>query len=148
MNRFSSLLLCSAIAVATIAAGEFGTAAEAQAMLERAVAALKADKTKALEAFNSGSKEFKDRDLYVFCADSDGNFTAHPTLMGQNIKDVKDQTGKAVGEEMLLKAKEGHLATVKYMWPRPGSDKPVPKESYVTRVGDQLCGVGYYYMHQ
>lgn len=147
MKNFSSLLLCGLIAFAAAAAGEFGTAAQARAMLERAVAALKADEAKALAAFNGDSKDFKDRDLYVFCADSDGNFTAHPTLMGQNMKDVKDQAGKAVGEEMMLKAKEGKLATVKYMWPRPGGETPVPKETYVTRVGGQLCGVGYYYKH-
>jgi hypothetical protein len=26
----------------------------------------------------------------------------------------------------------------------PGDPKPVPKVSYVTRVGDIYCGVGYY----
>jgi hypothetical protein len=30
------------------------------------------------------------------------------------------------------------------MWPRPGSTDPVKKVSYVTRVGDQVCAVGYY----
>ncbi len=30
------------------------------------------------------------------------------------------------------------------MWPRPGSDKPVPKVTFVTKVGDQVCAVGYY----
>jgi hypothetical protein len=31
------------------------------------------------------------------------------------------------------------------LFARPGSDtKPVPKESLVTRVGDLVCGVGYY----
>lgn len=144
MNRFSSLLFCSLIVLTTAAASEFGTAAEARAMLDRAVAALKADEAKAIEAFRSGSKDFKDRDLYVFCADSEGNFTAHPTLMGQNMKDLKDQNGKAVGEEMMAKAKEGQVATVRYVWPRPGSDTPLPKETFVTRVADQLCGVGHY----
>jgi hypothetical protein len=27
---------------------------------------------------------------------------------------------------------------------RPGDPKPVPKVSYVTKVGDIYCGVGYY----
>jgi hypothetical protein len=31
------------------------------------------------------------------------------------------------------------------MFRRPGPDpKPVPKESLVTRIGDLICGVGYY----
>jgi len=31
------------------------------------------------------------------------------------------------------------------MFPRPGADKtPVQKVAYVTKVGDQVCLVGYY----
>jgi hypothetical protein len=30
------------------------------------------------------------------------------------------------------------------MWPRPGEDEPVQKVAYVTKVDDQVCGVGYY----
>jgi hypothetical protein len=43
--------------------------------------ALKDDKAKALAMFNKGEGGFKDRDLYVFCANaSDGVITAHPYL--------------------------------------------------------------------
>ena len=60
-------------------AADFGTPEEAKAMLERAVAAVKEDKAKALDMFNKGEGGFKDRDLYVFCANaSDGIITAHP----------------------------------------------------------------------
>ena len=45
-----------------------GTADEAKAMLMKAVAAVKADKAKALDMFNKGEGGFLDRDLYVFCA--------------------------------------------------------------------------------
>jgi hypothetical protein len=59
---------------------DFGTAEEAKAMLEKAVAAVKENKAKALDMFNKGEGGFKDRDLYVYCANaSDGIFTAHPT---------------------------------------------------------------------
>ena len=49
-------------------AADFGTAEEAKAMLSKVVTALKEDKKKALEDFNSGNGGFKDRDLYVLCA--------------------------------------------------------------------------------
>ena len=39
---------------------------------------------------------------------------------------------------------EGQVNEVSYAFPRPGSTAPAPKVSYVTRVGDQICGVGYY----
>ena len=48
---------------ASVWAGDFGTAEEAKAMLERAVAAVKEDKAKALVMFNNGEGGFKDRDL-------------------------------------------------------------------------------------
>ena len=44
----------------------YGTSEEAKAMLEKAVAAVKQDKAKALDLFNKGEGGFKDRDLYVF----------------------------------------------------------------------------------
>jgi hypothetical protein len=57
--------------------GQFGNADEAKAMLARAVAAVKADKAKALEMFNQGEGGFLDRDLYPFCFNiSDGKHRA------------------------------------------------------------------------
>ena len=141
------------LVLGTIAAGllastawavEYGTAAEAKAMLEKAVAAVKADKPGALAKFQKGEGGFKDRDLYPFCGGPDGNFTAHPSLVGKSLKELKDKSGKVLGEEMYKVAAEGRIAEVAYMWPRPGSTDPVAKVSYVTKVGDQVCAVGYY----
>jgi signal transduction histidine kinase len=126
------------------AAGDFGTSAEAKAMLDKAVKELKADKQAALQKFQKGEGGFKDRDLYPFCGGPDGNFTAHPSLTGKSLKDLKDKAGKPLGEEMYKVAKEGQVSEVAYMWPRPGQQEPVQKVSYVTKVGDQVCAVGYY----
>jgi signal transduction histidine kinase len=82
--------------------------------------AVKSNKAGALESMQKGEGGAVDRDLYVFCANaSDGAFTVHPTLMGKNLRDVKDKNGKALGEEMLKVAKEGTYETVTYHWPRP-----------------------------
>jgi hypothetical protein len=130
-----------------------GTADEAKAMLVKAVAALKADKTKALDMFNKGEGGFLDRDLYVFCDNiSDGKIVAlgNPNakqLLGQDVRSLKDSTGKAFGAELLagMQKPEGQFTEVSYLFPKPGADKtPVPKVSLVTRVGDLGCGVGYY----
>lgn len=125
-------------------AADFGTADEAKAMLEKAVSALKADKPKALAMFTKGEGGFKDRDLYPFCGGADGTFTAHPSLVGKSLKELKDKSGKALGQEIYNSAQEGKVVEVSYMWPRPGSTEPVQKVSYVTKVGDQVCAVGYY----
>ncbi len=148
---FRRMLLAAVPAAALIASaqaqqGQFGTAAEARAMLDKAVAAVRADKTKALAAFNAGSDGFKDRDLYPFCADaSTGTFTAHPSLRGTQIRDLKDAAGNAFGEQILRAGTaEGQVSEVSYSFPRPGSTAPAPKVSYVTKVADQVCAVGYY----
>jgi signal transduction histidine kinase len=129
---------------ASALAAEYGTAAEAKAMLEKAVAAIKANKTDALAKFQKGEGGFKDRDLYPFCGGPDGNFSAHPSLTGKSLKELKDKSGKPLGEEMYKTAQEGKISEVSYMWPRPGSTEPVQKVSYYTKVGDQVCAVGYY----
>jgi len=129
---------------APVFAGNFGTADEAKAMLEKAVAAIKANKAEALAQFAKGEGGFKDRDLYPFCGGPDGNFTAHPSLVGKSLKGLKDKAGKALGEDIYATAKEGSIGEVSYMWPRPGSTDPVQKVSFVTKVDDQVCAVGYY----
>jgi hypothetical protein len=93
-----------------------GSAAEAKAMLEKAVAAVKADKTKALDMFNKGEGGFIDRDLYVFCGNvGDGKILAlgnsnAKQLIGQDIRTLKDPTGKAFGLELYAgEQKEGQI---------------------------------------
>lgn len=125
-------------------AAEFGTADEAKAMLNKAVMAVKADKAAALGQFAKGEAGFKDRDLYPFCGGTDGNFSAHPSLNGKSLKDLKDKAGKSLGEEIYKTAQEGSVKEIAYMWPRPGTTEPVQKVSYVTKIGDQICAVGYY----
>jgi signal transduction histidine kinase len=128
-----------------VPAAQFGTAEEAKAMLERAVAAVKHDKAKALDMFNRGADGFKDRDLYVFCANaSDGALTAHPTRKGEHLQDIKGKKGYPLGQEMMQNATEGTTKEVTYWWPRPDTDKPLEKTSFYSKVGDQICGVGYY----
>jgi signal transduction histidine kinase len=137
-------LIVVLLGAALARAADFGSAADAKAMLEKAVAALKADKTGALTKFTKGEGGFKDRDLYPFCGGPDGMFTAHPTLVGKSLRDLKDKSGKPLGEEIYKTAKEGQIGEVSYMWPRPNTTDPVQKVSFVTKVGDQVCAVGYY----
>ena len=138
------VLCLTGVVTLVVAQAQYGTAAEAKAMLEKAAAAVKADKAKALGMFAKGEGGFKDRDLYPFCGGPDGNFTAHPSLTGKSLKDLKDKAGKPLGAEMYKVATEGKVSEVSYMWPRPGGTDPVQKVSFVTKVGDQVCAVGYY----
>ena len=131
---------------------QYGTAQEAMAMLDRAIAAVKADKPKALATFNSGEGGFLDRDLYPFCFDaSDGKFVAvgpnAKRLLGTDVRGLKDPTGKPYGQELFAAAQkpDGRVADVSYMFTRPGAEQTqVPKVTFVARAEDLGCGVGYY----
>lgn len=143
------LLACGALMFAATGAfaEEFGTAEEAQAMIEAAAEALAADKEAALASFNSGEEPFRTKDLYVFCGDDSGVFSAHGAnadLIGENLRDLEDKAGNKLGEEIYTTAVEGEYHSVEYQWPRPGEEEVSEKESIVTKVDDQVCGVGYY----
>ena len=143
-----------ALSPAAFAQQTGGTADEAKAMLMKAIAAVNADKTKALDMFNKGEGGFRDRDLYVFCANaSDGTIVAigNPNLkqaLGTDIRAAQNSTGKAFGAEIYaaMQKPEGQITEVSYMMPKPGADNtPVAKVSLIARAGYDLgCGVGYY----
>jgi hypothetical protein len=145
MNR---LQLGSAIALMAgglAFAGESGTEDEARKVLASVESALKADKTAAIAKINAGG--FNDRDLYPFCAGPDAIVTAHGVdkqRIGKNQMDFKDANGKAYGAEFRSVARVGEVGKVSYVYPRPGAKVPVEKVALVTKVGDQVCGVGYY----
>lgn len=152
LKYVSICALLVALGSATTAFAQ-GTTAEAKAMLEKAVAAVKADKAKAIDMFNKGEGGFLDRDLYPFCFNvSDGKLVAvgNPNakhLIGQDSRTFKDSTGKVYGVENYAAAQkpEGQITeTSSYLFPKMGSDTLAPKVSFVTRVGDLGCGVGYY----
>src|SRR5215510_6373048 len=145
IGTVTSLMLFTA----ALGQGQHGTAAEAKAMLEKAVAAVKVDKEKALAMFNKGEGGFKDRDLQPFCFNiGDGKIVATtvPTLLGTDIRTLKDKTGKEFGKEGYAAATEGKITeTTPYMFPRPGTDPTLfEKVSFITRVADLGCGVGYF----
>ncbi|MEI6984756.1 MAG: cache domain-containing protein [Rhodospirillaceae bacterium] len=126
-----------------------GTAAEAKALLDTAVAAVKADEAKALAEFTADAKaksgNFFSKDLYVFCGGPDGNFIAHPSLVGKSMKDLKDKATPAVlvGEEFYKVGGAGG-GEVTYSWPLPGGTEPQKKVAVLAKAGANICAVGYY----
>jgi signal transduction histidine kinase len=149
---FAAALMAAALSwsVGSASAQSSGTAAEARAMLDNAVAALKANEATALAAFNDESNaKYHDRDLYVFCYNmTDGKFTAHTNsaMMGTDGRALKakdDPLGQRIFDT-INKSSGGSVVTVDYNFPKPGTTEPAPKQSFVTKVGNQGCGVGYY----
>ena len=141
--------LAAMVSMTLVWAADTGTPAEAKAMLEKAVAELQKDPAAARAMFTEGAEGFKDRDLYVFCADAaTGITTAHGAKADRvgkvNMKESKDVDGKEYGKEFFAVATEGEFKEVSYKFPRPGEKDPSEKSAFITKVSDQICGVGYY----
>ena len=97
----TSAILTFAAAAFAQQRSQFGTAAEAKAMLLKVVDALNSDKNKALEMINKGEGGFQDRDLYPFCFNADDGkavAAASPNskqALGRDVRTLKDAAGKA-----------------------------------------------------
>ena len=134
--------------VGTSHAGEQGTAPEAEAMVKKAVAYIKANgPEKAYEEFTNG-KSFKDRDLYVVVYDLNGKNLAqgaNPKLVGKDLIGLKDPDGKPLIQMFVDLAKtKGKGWTEGYKFLNPVSQKIESKAMYLERVGDTLVGCGIY----
>ena len=148
-------LMIGAVSALTLSVAAFaqqgGTAQEARAMLDKAVAAVKADPVVAIVMFVKGEGGFRDRELYPFCFRiADGKLLVSPKAVpaGTDLRTLKDAKGNAYGEEIYAAAQkpEGQITETRaYMFPKPGTTTPTfPKISFVTKVGELGCGVGYY----
>jgi hypothetical protein len=112
-------------------------------MLDKAVAAVKADRDVALAMFNKWEGGFLDRDLYPFCSRiADGKSIVGPKAVqaGTDVRTLKDANGSAYGEAIYAAGQkpEGQITEVgPYLFPKPGTTTPTfPKVSFVTKVGE------------
>jgi signal transduction histidine kinase len=137
------------IASSASAATEFGSKAEAVAMVKRVQTEFNKDgaATTFKEVSDKSVKAFHDRDLYPFIYDMSGKCVAHgarPALIGKNLIDLKDQDGKYLIREMVAISKGPGSGWVDYKWPNPLTNKIEDKSSYIEKMGDYFVGVGVY----
>ena len=148
IRTFAGLLAGALLLSGAARAGDQGTAAEAEAMVKRAVAFIKSNGAdKAYEEFTNG-KSFKDRDLYIVVYDLNGKNLAqgaNPKLVGKELIGLKDPDGKPLIKMFVDLAKEKGKGWVEgYKFLNPVSQKIEGKAMYLERVGDTLVGCGIY----
>jgi signal transduction histidine kinase len=91
----------------------------------------------AIAEINKKDGKFVWKDSYVFLMDLDGKMLAHPVspgLIGKDQTGLTDKAGKPMIKEFVEVAKTKGEGWVPYMWPKPGSETPVKKLTYVYRV--------------
>ena len=87
------------------------------------------------------------KDAYVFVFSSEGVELvnpAFPTLVGRNLREMKDTLGKRLIVDMIDLARTSGSGWVDYMWPRPGESVSTEKSAYVRKatIGEQWVVVG------
>ena len=152
------LIAAASIAIVALSPTAFaqqtgGAAAEAKAMLERAVAALKANKTKAINMFNKGeTSSLTEISMSFATASPTARLSPWATLTQSICLErmrgrswtfrVNRMAGKSLKANTNPKV---NLPRSDIRFRRPGpDDTPVPKIAIVTKAGDLGCGVGYY----
>lgn len=101
--------------------------------------ALEADGTLTLEQAQHAAKDMirglrYDNSEYFWINDQTPTMIMHPTnskLEGQNLSAIKDPDGVELFNEMVRISREKGAGQVEYRWPKPGSEAPVSKISYV-----------------
>ncbi len=148
LKHLLNATLMSFLVAGAAHAADQGSAAEAEAMVKKAVAFIKSSgPEKAYEEFTHG-KSFKDRDLYIIVYDLNGKNLAqgaNPKLVGKDLISLKDPDGKPLIQMFVELAKtkgKGWVEGYKFM--NPVTQKMENKAMYLERVGDTLVGCGIY----
>jgi len=141
---FGFLLVVASVALAATN----GTPAEAEAMVKKAVAFMKANgKDKAFAEISNSKGQFIDRDLYVFVYDMNGKCVAHgfnQKMIGKDLIEMKDPDGKFYVKERIDIAKTKGKGIQNYKFTNPESKKIEDKAAYIEKSDDYIFGCGAY----
>ena len=126
-------------------ADEFATRPQAEAMVKKTIAFMKANgKDKTYAEINRKDGPFTEHDLYMVAYGFDGVVRAHganPKMLGKNLMELKDIDGKAFVRERVEMAKKNPSFWQEYKFTNPTSGKIEPKAMYCQPTDDVIiCG--------
>lgn len=146
-----NILIMAALAFGAVAGAvaapvaDRATAKEAEALVKKAVAHIKANpQEKAFADISDSKGQFVDRDLYLVVYTLDGLNLAHGfnrKFIGKNMIDIRDTDGKDYMRERMemAKTKSSFWQDLKFV--DPLTKKVEPKQTYCERSNDLLvCG--------
>jgi cytochrome c len=146
--NLKTLAACAAIAaiVAVDAqAQDKASAAEAEAMVKKAVAFIKQNgPEKAYPEIANKKGQFVDRDLYVVVYGLDGKCLSHGAnekMIGKDFSEAQDVDGKFYIKERMALAKSKQSFWQDYKFTNPVTKKIEPKQMYCERLDNTaVCG--------
>ena len=106
------------------------------------------DEAKAQAAAAIGAMRYGDGD-YFWINDMDQKMVMHPikpALNGQDLSTLKDPNGKLIFKDMIAAVRKDGKGFVDYLWPKPGTEAPQPKISFVKGFApwNWVIGTGVY----
>jgi cytochrome c len=128
-------------------AEEHGTAAEAKAMVQKAIASMKKNGIEnTLAEINKRDGQYKDKDLYVVVYSMAGQNLAHinPKMVGKDMLELTDVDGKRFIKERIELAKKNGSAWQDYKFLNPVSKQIEPKSMYIEKYESVIVGCGIY----
>jgi cytochrome c len=147
MNKKLIVAALGAALVATAAlAADRVTPKEAEAMVKKGVAYIKANpRDKAMADITDSKGAFVDRELYLTVYKMDGTAMAHGAnakFVGKNMIELRDGNGKEHIRERMELAKTKSAFWQDFTFINPVNKKMEPKQMYCEKTDDQLvvCG--------
>lgn len=143
-------LIVAALGAALVATAAFAaervTPKEAEAMVRKGVAYIKANpRDKAMADITDPKGAFVDRELYLTVYKMDGTALAHGAnarFVGKNMIELRDGNGKEHIRERMEIAKTKNAFWQDFTFINPVNKKMEPKQMYCEKTDDQLvvCG--------
>jgi hypothetical protein len=136
-----SLLVAGAVAPARA-----GSAEEAKALGEKAVALIAAQGEKAFPLLSDPKGEYVKDDMYVTVLDHEGVVRANinPKLVGMNMWESTDPDGVKFTQAAIKIGETTGSGWQNYRFTNPVSKKIEPKQTWVQKAGDFVTLCGFY----
>lgn len=148
MKRIAMMTgLMLALVQASVAKDEFATAKEAEAMVGKAVTAIKGNAQKTFDEITKKDSKWVDRDLYVVVYETSGKVSAHGAndkMVGKDLIELKDPDGKAFVKERVDLAKSKGKFWQDYKFSDPITKKALPKQAYCEKLDEHIVCAGIY----
>jgi signal transduction histidine kinase len=144
---FLAAMMFAALTVQAQDKSQYASTAEAEGLVKKAVAYYqKNGKDKALAEFGKNPGPFVDRDLYVTVYDMKGNCLSHinPKMVGKNMMDLRDPTGKYHIKERMEQAAVKDNGWQDFQFFNPSSKKVEPKRMYWEKRDNMVFAAGAY----
>ena len=147
-TRWVTALAAMAVVTLTngaVNASDHATAKEAEVMVKKGVAFIKANgKDKSYAEITSKQSQFRDRDLYLVVYGLDGTVWAHGAnerMVGKMLLELRDVDGKEFVKERVELARSKGNFWQDYKFTNPVDKKVEPKSMYCERLDDTVvCG--------